>query len=349
MSARTAVAAAGAAAMLLSGCGLPTLHALPAPAPVSGKTYRISAVFADALNVSEGAKVKQDGIVVGDVTSVSTRDYRALVTMRISRKVSLRAGTTAQIRFTSPLGEDYVALIAPAQAVSGPALAADTTIPETSTSSAPTIEDTFAALSLLLNGGGLSQLGTIVREVNRALGGRTAAVRDTLSRLDQLVRTLDAHKAEIDTVVASLAKVADQLSAQSGLVGQALDTFPPAVQVVADQLKRLDDLVVRVGELGQRTQDVVARSQNALLADLDALRPTLDSLVSVQDTLPSSMQSLIRFGQLIDRAVPGDYLNAVATITVLFGSQPTPLTSVPPSSSTHTMSSLLDAGVGGAR
>jgi phospholipid/cholesterol/gamma-HCH transport system substrate-binding protein len=307
-------------------------------------------VFGDALNVSEGAKVKQDGIVVGDVTSVSTRDYRALVTMRISRKISLPAGTTAQIRFTSPLGEDYVALVAPTHPASGLALAAGTTIPETSTSSAPTIEDTFAALSLLLNGGGLNQLGTIVREVNRALGERTAAVRDTLSRLDQLVTMLDAHKAEIDTVVASLAKVADELSAQRGLVGQALDTFPPAVQVVADQLTRLDDLVVRVGQLGQRTQEVIGRSQDALLADLDALRPTLESLVSVQDTLPSSMQSLIRFGQLIDRAAPGDYLNAVATINVLFGSQPTPLTSVPPSSSSaHTMSSLLDAGIEGAR
>ena len=350
MRARRAFATASAVVLLLSGCSVPNLHVLPAPAPVPGRTYRISAIFADALNVSDGAKVKQNGIVIGDVTSVRTKDYRAVVTMRITRKVSLPRGTTAQIRFTSPLGEDYVALIAPAEPRPGATIAAGATLPETSTSSAPTIEDTFAALSLLLNGGGLNQLGTIVREVNRALGGRAGAVRDTITRLNQVVTTLDAHKADIDTVIASLAGVSRRLSAERTTVGQALEVFPPAVQVLADQLSRLDDLVVRVGELGKRTQSVLARSQDALLADLDALRPSLDALASVRDTLPSSMQSLIRFGRLIDRATPGDYLNAVATINVLFGSQPAPLPTVPPSSSgSATVQSLLGMHLGGAR
>ncbi|HJQ41639.1 MAG TPA: MlaD family protein [Jatrophihabitantaceae bacterium] len=343
-------AAAAALAASMTSCGLPSLHVLPAPKPVPGKTYKISAVFTDALNVSEGAKVKQAGIVIGDVTDVSTHDYHAVVRMRISTKISLLPGTTAQIRFTSPLGEDYVALIEPTQPGSGPPLAAGATIPQSRTSSAPTIEDTFAALSLLLNGGGLNQLGTIVREVNRALGGRAGAVRDTLSRLNQVVRSLDAHKADIDVVISSLARISNQLSAERGVVGQALETFPPAVQVLADQLSRLDDLVVRVGKLGDRMQSVIARSQDALLADLDALRPTIEALASTRDSLPSTMQSLIRFGKLIDRAAPGDYLNSVATINVLFGTQPAPLQTIPPSSSTvATMQSLLAAGAGGTR
>jgi phospholipid/cholesterol/gamma-HCH transport system substrate-binding protein len=330
-----------AAATGLTGCSLPNLDVLPAPAPVPGKTYRISAVFKDALNLSEGAKVKQNGIVIGDVTGISTEDYRAIVRIRISSRIVLGAGTTAQVRFTSPLGEDYVALVPPAKPARGTAIVAGTTLPETSTSSAPTIEDTFAALSLLLNGGGLNQLGTIVREVNRALAGRTGVVRDTLTRLNTVVRSLDAHKADIDSVLVGLSKLSTELAAQRGLIGQALDTFPPAIQVLADQLGRLDDLVARVGALGTKTKSVIDRSQQALLTDLDALRPTLDALVRTQNTLPSTMQSLIRFGKLIDRASPGDYLNAKATINVLFGSQPAPVPATAPASGTAAIASLL--------
>ncbi len=66
---------------------------------------------------------------------------------------------------------------------------------EQQTAEAPTIEDTFAALSLLLNGGGLDKLQTIARELSMALRGRTGAARDVISQLDKVVADLDTHKA----------------------------------------------------------------------------------------------------------------------------------------------------------
>jgi phospholipid/cholesterol/gamma-HCH transport system substrate-binding protein len=332
------------AAAAVSACSPPSLNVLPAPAAVSGATYRINAVFKDALNLTVGAKVKQNGVVIGDVTSISTHDYTALVHMRVSRKISLAAGTTAQVRFTSPLGEDYVALTPPADP-STPSLADGATLPIADTSSAPSIEDTFAALSLLLNGGGLNQLGTIVAEVNTALHGRTGTVRDTINQLDNLVRSLDAHKTDIDRVLTALSKLSTELNAQRSTIEDALTTFPPAIQVLARQVSKLDALVVKIGQLGEHTKSVLDRGQAALMNDLDELRPSLDALVNVQGSLPSTMQSLIRFGQLIDRATPGDYLNAVTTINVLFGADPAPLTTVPPSSGVGAMQALLSAGV----
>ena len=52
-----------------------------------------------------------------------------------------------------------------------------------STSAAPTIEDTMTSVSLVLNGGGLSQLETIVREANLVLDGNEGTARDLLGRL----------------------------------------------------------------------------------------------------------------------------------------------------------------------
>ena len=330
----------------LSACSLPTLSSLPAPKPVSGPTYRIQAVFKDALNLTVGAKVKQNGVVVGDVTSISTHDYTALVKMRVAKKVVLPAGTTAQVRFTSPLGEDYVALTMPAKS-SGQPLGDGAQLALTATSSAPSIEDTFAALSLLLNGGGLDQLSTIVHEVTTALHGRTGAARDTIEELDKVMRSLDTHKDDIDRLLQSLSALSRELSAQQGTISSALEQFPPAIQVLAQQVGKLDNLVVKVGQLGDKTKSVLDRGTDALLQDLDSLRPSLDALAGAQGRFPSIMQSLIRFGQLIDNAVPGDYLNAVATINVLFNTDPAPLTSVPPSSSANAdaVTALTSAGL----
>ena len=341
---RRAVVPIAVAAAAVTACTPPSLNVLPAPVPVNGPTYRVNADFKDALNLTVGAKVKQDGVVIGAVTSISTHDYTAQVHMRISRKISLPAGTTAQVRFTSPLGEDYVALTAPAHPGTS-TLADGATLPIADTSSAPSIEDTFAALSLLLNGGGLNQLSTIVAEVNTALHGRTGTVRDTINQLDNLVRSLDAHKNDIDRVVTALGKVSRELAAQRSTIENALNTFPPAIQILAAQVSKLDALVAKVGQLGVHTKSVLDRGQAALMNDLDELRPSLDALVSVQGSFPSTMQSLIRFGQLIDRAAPGDYLNAVTTINVLFGAEPAPLTTVPPSDSTSAMRSILSAGL----
>jgi len=52
-------------------------------------------------------------------------------------------------------------------------------------------------------------------------------------------------------------------------------------------------------------------------SDFDELRPTLDSLKSSAGQLVPTMTSLITFGQLFDRAAPGDYLNVDATIEFL--------------------------------
>jgi phospholipid/cholesterol/gamma-HCH transport system substrate-binding protein len=322
---------------------LPSLDALPAPKPVSGPTYRLHAVFRDALSLTVGARVKQNGVVVGDVTSISTKDYQAFVTMRITRKAPLPPGTTAQVRFTSPLGEDYIALTAPAAPHPG-TLADGATLAVTSTSSAPTIEDTFAALSLLLNGGGLNQLGTIVGEVNKAVHGRTGTVRDTLEKLDEVVRSLDQHRDELDRVLSSVSSLGRRLAAERGTIDAALNDFPPALAVLASQIRSLDTLVVKVSRLGDRTAGVLARGQAALLADLDELRPSLDALVTTQGSFPSTMQSLIRFGQLIDRAVPGDYLNSMATINVLFDVDAVPVQRTQPGADTQDTIRALTGG-----
>ena len=72
--------------------------------------YKLTAVFANALNLPMKAKVKLAGADVGQVESMVARNYTAVTTLRISDGVQLPRGSTAELRTATPLGDVFVAL-----------------------------------------------------------------------------------------------------------------------------------------------------------------------------------------------------------------------------------------------
>jgi phospholipid/cholesterol/gamma-HCH transport system substrate-binding protein len=315
-----AAVAASAAAALLGGCSFGLEH-LPAPSGTSGETYRVTARFGDVQNLTLGAKVKLGGVVVGEVTDITTRDYQASVRMNIEKKYPLGKGARFQIRFTTPLGDDFVSVTARGSTAAA-RLADGAVVGPASTSNAPGIEDTFAAVSLLLNGGGLSKLKIIVTELNAAFHGRTGDARDALIKLHAVIANLDDHKVDIDRTLDGLAKMSKALNRGTAVIEQALALFPPTLQTLADDTARVRELLERVGRLGTTVDDLLARGQSAMLADFDNLRPTLDALRARQDQLLPTFDALIAVGKAINRAAPGDYLNISATIQFLLEAPP---------------------------
>jgi virulence factor Mce-like protein len=312
---RLRLLAALAAAALLAGCSF-GLEKLPAPSGTHGKTYKITAHFGDTQNLTRGAKVKLGGVVVGEVTSITTHDYQASVAMNIEQKFRLGRNARFQIRFTTPLGEDFVSITSPGDRRQG-TLASGDIVPARNTSDAPSIEDTFAAVSTLLNGGGLDKLKTIATELDAAFHDRTGDARDALAQLHTVIANLDEHKADIDRTLDGLQAMASSLNNGNHLIEQALDLFPSALQSLASDTDQVRDLLQRVGRLGTTVSGLLQRSQAALLSDLDNLRPTLDSLRARESELLPTFRSLIKLGKAVNRASPGDYLNISATIEFL--------------------------------
>jgi phospholipid/cholesterol/gamma-HCH transport system substrate-binding protein len=340
---RAATIAVLVAVLGLCGCSLPSLSSLPAPKPINGPTYELSADFDDVLNLPIGAKVKQQGVVIGEVYAITTSNFVAHVRMHIAQAVKLPEGSTAQVRFTTPLGENYIAVQAPAEP-DGNYLAAGTRLPRSATSSAPTIEDAFAALSLLINGGGLDKVGTIVAELNRSIRGREPTIRYVIEQMDTLVGNLNAHKSDIDAALTGLNALSSRLAAGDDLITQALAQFPPALKVLADQTTKLNDLLTHVARLGNVAADVLDRGTSVLLADLDLLRPALDSLSAARGTLVPTMQTLTKFGNLVVASSPGNYLNAAATLTLVFSDTALLPGTVAPSTSAQDAISRLIGG-----
>ena len=310
----------GLLAVTLVGCRFPSFESLPAPQAVDGATYPINADFRDTLNLPVGAKVKLNGAVIGTVAAIATSDYVAHIQMHIAQSARLPEGTTFQIRFTTPLGESYVAATPPKNA--GHDLSPGVTVGLDETDAAPTIEDVFAALSVLINGGGLSQIGSIVKELDTALEGRGDNVRLILRRTRLMVSVLNSHRSDINRALESLNSLAIQLDRGEDTIDQGLQEFPRALAVLARQTDKLHTLLVNVDSLGKVATSVLQRSTGALLSDVKDLGPVLHSLASIRSDLAPTLEKLIAFGTKLSSAAPGDYLNLDTTFSLLLDGSP---------------------------
>lgn len=281
---------------------------LPLPGSrVSGDSYRVTAQFADALNLAEGAAVKQGGVPIGRVRSISVKDFTARVELDIEASHRLPVGSTARLRSTTPLGELFVQIDSPRGQTR--ALPDGAVLGKDATSVAPTIEDTMSAASMLVNGGGLGQIETIVEEANAALGGREGTARDTLRRLAATARELNRSDDDISAALAALARVSAVLDERKDVVTAALRDVRPAAKVLRENTASLTDLLSGIDRLGDTVVDVIRQSGGDLQAMLAEMGPIFEQLNTVESSFGPGLKTVIGFAHLIDRAVPADFLN----------------------------------------
>lgn len=296
--------AAIAGAVMLSGCGV-TAADLPLPGnTVSGDTYLVSAAFDDALNLPIGASVKINGVAIGKVRKVESRDFRAYVEMELMKDHRVHTDTNARLRASTPLGELFVELD---DMGAGAPLAKGDVLNATST--APSIEDTMAATSLLLNGGNLGQLRSIVNEVNMAFDGRDENARNLLTELTITTSSLGESSGDINRMLDALASLSETLNKRETTINSALEELPKTAKVLRDNTDELTKLLTGIKGLGDVSQRVVDQTQDDILQILRKIGPILDELAGLREEFGPGLVDLVRFAELLDRGVPTDYLN----------------------------------------
>jgi phospholipid/cholesterol/gamma-HCH transport system substrate-binding protein len=293
--------------LVLTGCAGPTFSSLPLPGGgVGGDTLALSADFDDVLNLADGAPVRVDGVKSGKVTGVSSHDFKARVRMTVRTDARLRQGATARLRYTTPLGELFVDISNPD---TGALLRDGARLPLARTSTAPTVEDALASASLLINGGGLSQLGTITTESNKALGGHEGQVRDLLERSGALLAEVNASSADIDRTLRALAGVSVMLDRRRDTVRRALVDVRPAAQVLRANLGRITALLTTLERFAGNANEVVDQTRDQVLTIVREAVPLLQELSSVRSVLPATLEAINRLAAMLDNLLPNDYLN----------------------------------------
>ena len=302
-----------AAALLLTSCKFDGAYDLPLPGgPVDADdAITVTAEFEDILNIVPKSPVMVDDVTVGEVTEVERVGWHAKITMIVRKDVDLPDNAIAEIRQVSLLGEKYVALEPPAEGASDDRLGDGDKIPLSATGRNPEVEEVLGALSFLLSGGGVAQLGTITRELNKAMDGREENLRHLLASLTDVVGTLDDQKDDIIRAMESVNNLTATLNREKQTVTGALDVAGPAIKVLADQHDELIAMLSALDRLGVVGTRVISASKDDLLKSLAHLEPVLSELRAAGDKLAPGLNLLISFPfpKEASEIVRGDYAN----------------------------------------
>ncbi len=333
------VAAAAVLTAAVAGCGSGGFNGiysiqLPGGASLGSHPYQVTAQFSDADDLVPQSAVMVNDVAVGRVTKifVPPHSWTANVAMLVNGSVHLPANAIAEIQQSSLLGEQFVALAAPPGIPGVGRLANDAVIPLSRTTTNATVEEVLGALSLLLNGGGISQLHTITTQLDAALSGNEPQIRSLFTEFHTLLANLNAHRHDIITALDGLNALSATLAARDVQIGHVLDHLTPGLQVLADQRAQLVAMLESLHRLTGVAVATINASQANLVSDLNELAPTLRELANAGQSLPLALQVLLTypFTNQVLADVKGDYLNAYLTLRAAKGT-----TIIPPVRPAH--------------
>ncbi|WP_237111848.1 MCE family protein [Nocardioides sp. WS12] len=297
-----------ASSLLLAGCDYSGADSLPLPGGTTGDTYPVTVVFADATNLVAKETCRANDTVIGSVESVELdEDLAAEVVCRIRHDVELPANVTATIRETSLLGERFVSLDVPEGQAPAGVLKEGAILPAATTRVDPNAEMVLGAFSQVINGGGLSNVATITRELTAALKGSDLGA--TVDGLNSVVGPLNRNRSAITATLESVDRLSRKLASQRATIGDALDAIPEGLAVLDRQRPRLVKLLRQLQDLSATALPLIANAKANTVAGLKHLDPVLAQLVSAGDELSRTLERIATFpipsNQL--QAFKGDY------------------------------------------
>ena len=189
--------------------------------------------------------------------------------------VDLPANATAKLGQTSLLGSLHIELAPPTDAPPQGKLHDGSLIPLAHSDLYPTTEQTLAALSMVLNGGGMGQLQDITEAFSTAFRGREKDLRSLIEQLDRFTAYLNDQTGDIIAATDSLNRLVGQLAEQQPVVDRALETIPDALAVLNEQRKNLVDAADQLGKFGALATDTVNQIQGERGQDIERNRPGL--------------------------------------------------------------------------
>lgn len=311
---RGALVIALCSVMPLTGCAWEGLNSLPLPG-ATGRGPGATKYHVEVANVGtleSNSPVMVDDVIVGSVGQMSVHDWHADVEISIEPGIHIPANAVASIGQTSLLGSTHLQLNPPAGGPPSGRLAPGQTLPLNKSSTYPSTEQTLASLSSVVNGGGLGQIGSVISTANAAFGGREAAIRDLIVRLDSFVGMFDEQRHNIVSTIESMNRLAGKFNEQRDVITEALKKLPPALAVLIRERPRLTTALMKLGVFSDTASGVINDVQGDLVENLQHLEPAVRALADVGINIDKALAYLPAFpyGQKsIDKQLKGDYYN----------------------------------------
>jgi phospholipid/cholesterol/gamma-HCH transport system substrate-binding protein len=302
-----------------TGCTFNGVNSLPLPGAVGRGTGAdiFHVEIANVATMEPNSPVLIDDVVVGSVGKMAVKAWHADVEISVKRDVVVPANVVASVGQTSLLGSMHLELNPPPGQPGSGRLKPGATIPLNKSSTYPSTEQTLSSLSVVLNAGGLGQIGDIIHNFNSAVSGRQGAARDLLERLDKFVGTLDQQRDSLVASIQGLNRLAGVLAGQRDVISQALRKIPPALDVLISERPRIITALDKLRVFSDTTTRLVNDAGADLVKNLKNLEPTIRALADVGPDLDAVLAyaPTYPFSQnVIDRGIRGDYVNGFFTL-----------------------------------
>lgn len=303
----------------LSGCAWHGLNSLPLPGTVGGGpgSFTIQAQLPNVVNLQPNSRVQVGDVTVGNVAKIERQGWHALLTIKLDGDVNLPANSTVKMGQTSLFGSLHIELAAPTDGSPRGRLHNGSVIPLSAASVYPSTEQTLAAVSLVLNGGGVGQIQDITEALNTAFAGHANDLRSLVVELDKYIGYLNDQRDDIIAAADSLNNLVGQIAAQKPVVDKALKTIPDALAVLNDQRQNISEAIDKLGKYSAVAADSINKTKDALVQELDDLAPVLKSLADAGPALTRALGELPTYPFPKDQLTKwfrGDYANLTAII-----------------------------------
>lgn len=303
--------------LLITSCGWQGLNSLPLPG-VEGRgpdSFEVRAELPDVTNLELNSRVRVADAVVGSITGIELQGWHAVVTMRLLDDVVLPENVTVKVGQTSLLGSLHIELTPPAGEPARGRLHDGSIIALDRGAAYPTTEQTLAAASMLLNGGGLGQVQDVTRAFSTALAGRENELRSFVEQLDKFIGHLDHQKDDILTATDRLNRLTSRFAAQKPVLDKALHTIPNALEVLKDDREQLVAALDSFGKLNALLSDSIAETKESLAHEFRDIGPVLESLANAGPAMTRSLSFFSTFPwpkEGVLKWLRGDYANLTA-------------------------------------
>ena len=307
------------AVTVLSGCGWRGLNSLPMPGTQGHgpAAFEVKAQLPDVGYLQPNSRVRVADANVGTVTKIEREGWHALITMTLNGDVDLPANTTAKVGQTSLLGSLHVELAVPTDVAPEGKLHNGSLIPLTSGGTYPNTDQTLAAMSLFLNGGGIGQVQDITAALSTAFGGREQDLRNLIEQIDQFVGHLNDQAGDIINATDSFNNLVGQFADQDPVLDKAIRTIPDALAVLAHEREQLGQAIDTFGKFSALATKSVNGTKDSLVSELREIGPVLESLANTGPALTRSLSLLATYPwpkETLKNWVRGDYGNLTAIV-----------------------------------
>jgi phospholipid/cholesterol/gamma-HCH transport system substrate-binding protein len=262
--------------------------------------YHVSAQFYTAQDLKKGDVVKMAGVEIGRVEKISLTDQKVSVLMKLHPDVVVKTDSTAIIKFTGLMGQNFVAV-------------------DFGSAAAPKAVD-----GSVLASAEQPDLSAIMTKLDNAAGG-IAKVANSFSgdKIDNVLGPLTdffkQNSGGLTATIANIKNVSSQIAAGQGTVGRliyndalydsAMGTVTNLQDTVTSARSVVDGVRAGQGTIGKLLTDETLYNStassmtnlNQILLKVNQGQGTVGKLVNDQDFLKNAKVSL----QKLDKAADG--------------------------------------------